>query len=171
MKMYSTSSTVGEVVWNGCSWHLHQLWIQTSWIETLTLLWNIEFLFLRSLICRKVIIPEGLLECNLNRVGLNWKVKVKLLSHVWLLTTSWTAAYQAPLSMGFSRQEYWSGVRLPSLSIDIRHSLLLNHIFLPHCFYYILFSFEKLSYLIILIAHASFDFLWVQEAFPDPSNI
>ena len=33
-----------------------------------------------------------------------WKVKVKLLSHVWLLATSWTAAYQAPLSMGFSRQ-------------------------------------------------------------------
>ena len=40
-----------------------------------------------------------------------WKVKVKSLSHVWLLATPWTAAYQAPLSMGFSRQEYWSGVR------------------------------------------------------------
>ena len=37
-----------------------------------------------------------------------WKVKVKLLSHVWLLATPWTVAYQAPLSMGFSRQEYWS---------------------------------------------------------------
>ena len=43
------------------------------------------------------------------------KVKVKSLSHVRLLATSWTAAYQAPLSMGFSRQEYWSGVPLPSL--------------------------------------------------------
>ena len=43
-----------------------------------------------------------------------WKVKVKSLSHVWLLVTPWTAAYQAPLSMGFSRQEYWSGVPLPS---------------------------------------------------------
>ena len=42
-----------------------------------------------------------------------WKVKVKLLSRVWLLATPWTAAYQAPLSMGFSRQEYWSGVPLP----------------------------------------------------------
>ena len=39
-----------------------------------------------------------------------WKVKVKLLSHVRLLVTPWTAAYQAPPSMGFSRQEYWSGV-------------------------------------------------------------
>ena len=35
-----------------------------------------------------------------------WKVKVKLLSHVRLLATPWTAAYQAPPSMGFSRQEY-----------------------------------------------------------------
>ena len=43
-----------------------------------------------------------------------WKVKVKLLSHVRLLATPWIAAYQAPLSMGFSRQEYWSGVPLPS---------------------------------------------------------
>ena len=39
-----------------------------------------------------------------------WKVKVKSLSRVQLLVTAWTAAYQAPLSMGFSRQEYWSGV-------------------------------------------------------------
>ena len=44
-----------------------------------------------------------------------WKVKVKSLSRVWLFTTPWTAAHQAPLSMGFSRQEYWSGVPSPSL--------------------------------------------------------
>ena len=44
-----------------------------------------------------------------------WKVKVKSLSRVRLLATSWIAAYQAPPSMGFSRQEYWSGVPLPSL--------------------------------------------------------
>ena len=43
-----------------------------------------------------------------------WKVNVKSLSRVRLLATSWTAAYQAPPSMGFSRQEYWSGVPLPS---------------------------------------------------------
>ena len=43
-----------------------------------------------------------------------WKVKVKLLSRVWLFSTPWTATYQAPPSMGFSRQEYWSGVPLPS---------------------------------------------------------
>ena len=43
-----------------------------------------------------------------------WKVKVKSLNHVRLLVTPWTAAHQAPPSMGFSRQEYWSGVPLPS---------------------------------------------------------
>ena len=45
-----------------------------------------------------------------------WNEKVKSLSHVGLLATPWTAAYQAPPSMGFSRQEYWSGVPLPSPS-------------------------------------------------------
>ena len=43
-----------------------------------------------------------------------WKVKVKSLSRVWLFATPWTVAYQAPPSMGFSRQEYWSGLPLPS---------------------------------------------------------
>jgi len=43
-----------------------------------------------------------------------WKVKGKSLSHVWLFETPWTAAHQAPPSMGFSRQEYWTG--LPLLS-------------------------------------------------------
>ena len=51
-----------------------------------------------------------------------WKVKGKSLSHVWLFATPWTAAYQAPLSMGFSRQEYWSGVPLPSPNWVTTHS-------------------------------------------------
>ena len=46
------------------------------------------------------------------------KVKVKSLSRVRPLATPWTAAYQVPPSMGFSRQEYWNGVPLPSL-LDI----------------------------------------------------
>ena len=45
-----------------------------------------------------------------------WEVKMKSLSRVQLFATPWTAAYQAPPSMGFSRQEYWSGVPFPSLS-------------------------------------------------------
>ena len=44
-----------------------------------------------------------------------WKVKVKSLSHVRLLATTWTAAYQAPPSMGCYRQEYWSGLHLAPL--------------------------------------------------------
>ena len=44
-----------------------------------------------------------------------WKVKVKSLSRIRLLATPRAAAHQAPPSMGFSRQEYWSGVPLPSL--------------------------------------------------------
>ena len=47
-----------------------------------------------------------------------WKVKVKSFSCAWLLATPWTAAHQAPPSMGFSRQEYWSGLSLPSLLSD-----------------------------------------------------
>ena len=39
---------------------------------------------------------------------------VKLLSHIRLFATPWTVAHQAPLSMGFSRQEYWSGLPFPS---------------------------------------------------------
>ena len=42
-------------------------------------------------------------------------VKVMSLSHVQLFVTLWTVTYQAPLSMGFSRQEYWSGLPFPSL--------------------------------------------------------
>ena len=42
------------------------------------------------------------------------KVKVKLLSRVWLFAIPWTVVYQASLSMGFSRQEYWSGLAFPS---------------------------------------------------------
>ena len=48
----------------------------------------------------------------LGRIGL--KVKVKLLSRVQLFATPWTVAYQAPPPMGFSRQEYWSGLPFPS---------------------------------------------------------
>ena len=47
-------------------------------------------------------------------------MKVKSLSHVRLLATLWTAAHQAPPSMGFSRQEYWSGVPVPSPNVITR---------------------------------------------------
>ena len=61
-----------------------------------------------------------------------WKVKVKSLSRVRLFATPWTAAHQAPLSMGFSRQEYWSGVPLPSpsLFLDLRKK---SFCLIKHC--------------------------------------
>ena len=65
-------------------------------------------------------IPGILQERTLEWVAISFsnawkgKVKVKSLSRIWLLATPWIAAYQAPPSMGFSRQEYWSGMPLPS---------------------------------------------------------
>ena len=46
-------------------------------------------------------------------------MKVKSLGRAQLLATPWTAAYQARPSMGFSRQEYWTGVPLPSPILDV----------------------------------------------------
>ena len=62
-----------------------------------------------------------------------WKVKVKSLSRVRPLATPWTATYQAPPSMGFSRQEYWSGVPLPFPmgrvdEVNSHHMWLTSHI-------------------------------------------
>ena len=50
----------------------------------------------------------GLRDCE------SEKLKVKSLSHVRVFATPWTVAHQAPLSLGFSRQEYWSGLPFPS---------------------------------------------------------
>ena len=67
-----------------------------------------------------------------------WKVKVKSLSRARLLATPWTAAYQAPLSMGFSRQEYWSWLPLPSLilvTFTIQyHPRLITHLTILPCY-------------------------------------
>jgi len=54
-----------------------------------------------------------------------WKVTVKSLSRARLFMIPWTAAYQAPPSMGFSRQEYWNGVPLPS-SIGVHMSFQIS---------------------------------------------
>ena len=70
-----------------------------------------------------------------------WKVKVKSLSQVRLLATPWTAAHQAPPSMGFSRQEYWSGVPLPSPSIICRIQ------FIPNIFCYTFLNVVRILFL------------------------
>ena len=67
-----------------------------------------------------------------------WKLNVKSLSCVQILATPWTAAYQAPLSMGFSKQEYWSGVPLPPPQLKLMviklHSywVIANTLFQQH---------------------------------------
>ena len=69
-------------------------------------------------------VPGILQARTLERVAISfsnawqWKVKVKSLSCVWLFETPWIIAYQAPLSMGFSRQEYWNGLPLPAVTIN-----------------------------------------------------
>ena len=50
----------------------------------------------------------------INGLELEERKKESVLSHVQIFATPWTVAYQAPLSMGFSRQEYWSGLPFPS---------------------------------------------------------
>ena len=76
-----------------------------------------------------------------------WKVQVKSLSHVQLFATPWTAAYQAPLSMGFSRQEYWSGVPLPSLRLGYCEAIMLIILGYHKTISAALFSMHKLLYL------------------------
>ena len=86
------------------------------------------------------LIPEILQARTLEWVAISfskawkWKVKVKSLSSVWLLATPRTAAYQAPLSMGFSRQEYGSGVPLPSRVTLLQSLIVYWTIHLINCF-------------------------------------
>ena len=85
-----------------------------------------------------------------------WKVKVKSFSGVHLFTTPWTAAYQAPPSMGFSRQEYWSGVPLPSPRT--------TNIMLNYCVdggYLILFWFQMKSFQYFTIKYMLWTILFV----------
>ena len=58
-----------------------------------------------------------------------WKMKVKSLSHIRLFVTLWTAAYQASPPMGFSRQEYWSGLPLPSPKFSYMEPIKPFHTF------------------------------------------
>ena len=76
----------------------------------------------------------GILQARiLKRVAISfsntwkWKVKGKSLNHVRLFVTPWTAVNQAPPSMGLSRQEYWSGLPLPSPPSEGRQNEKQNH--------------------------------------------
>ena len=76
-------------------------------------------------------------------------MKVKSLSRVRFLATPWTAAYQAPPSMGFSRQDYWSGVPSPSLIYSRLDIFVIITIFLD-------MDKQKMSTLLITIGFEPF---------------
>ena len=103
------------------------------------------------------LVPGILQARTLERVAIsfssvwNWKVKVKSLGRVRLLATPWTVAYQAPPSMGFSRQEYWSGVPLPSPYFILFNGWIIFHCrHVPRLLYPLLcwWTFELLSCLV-----------------------
>ena len=124
-------------------WHFHALErcnecysllkLQTHWLTPQTFITSVYILCLlllspfgRGWLCstpytaaHQAPVPGILQARTLEWVAISfsnawkWKVKVKFLSRVRLLVTPWTAAHQAPPSMGFSRQEYLSGVPLP----------------------------------------------------------
>ena len=75
-------------------------------------------LFIVTTIAQRPLLVGGFFRCSFHFLKLSnssgVKVKVKSLSHVQLIATPWNVTYQAPPSMGFSRQEYWSGLPFPS---------------------------------------------------------
>ena len=83
---------------------------------------NINVLEIKLENCRKV------KQNGRSILYFSWRLLLLLscFSRVWLLATPWTVAHQAPLSMGFSRQEYWSGVPLPSPSRRLAHIYFKN---------------------------------------------
>ena len=100
----------------------------TSWqIDGETVETVADFIFLGSKIAADDDCSHEIKRCLL--LGRKVKVKVKSLSCVRLLATPWTAAYQAPLSIGFSRQEYWSGCHC--LLLWDRHTYTIDTAYLP----------------------------------------
>ena len=112
---------LSKVIWGWIQSHSTIVWATTTTTTTTKSLWSCPTL------CDPIDgsppgspVPGILQARTLEWVAISfshawkWKVKVKVLSHVRLLATPWTAAHQAPPSMGFSRQGYWSGVPSPS---------------------------------------------------------
>ena len=99
-----------------------------------------------------------------------WKVKVKSLSRVQLFDTPWTAAHQAPPSMGVSRQAYWSGVPLPYFSIyfyTITFVTLLLFCKLPLSHPYFCDSApgtQCLEWILVALYHVHIQFPWVNAS-------
>ena len=116
----------------GSNWNRH-IWAELSSWQSLLFILSLELWGF----------PSRFNQSWISQVW-KWKVKVKSLSHVWFFATPWTVAHQAPLSMVFPRQEYWSGLPFPSLGISLTKgfnpcllhwqadSLALSHLSSPH---------------------------------------
>ena len=86
-------------------------YFKVSWlISSLNYIYNVNFPLPCNIIYRFWRLGCG---ASMGR-GILYSACAQLFSHVWLFTTPWTVAHQAPLSMEFSRQEYWSGLPVPS---------------------------------------------------------
>ena len=70
---------------------------------------------------------------------------MKSLTRVQVFATPWTVTYQAPLSMGFSRQEYWSGLPFPILYINVSYCLQVSFYKQRSCKYFLLYIERALS--------------------------
>ena len=88
-----------------------------------------------------------------------WKVKGKSLSRVWFLVTPWPAAYQAPPSMGFSRQEYWSGVPLFTHICVSFYTNMFNTVAEKYSFIFI----DKYAYLYFSILYFTGKYIYVEN--------
>ena len=112
------------VVWFGCFlnghwWRGCWVWFPSEWLLLLMLLSHFSSAWLCATPWTEAYQAPRPWDSPGKNTGVGCHfllqcMKVKSLSRVWLLATPWAAAYQAPPSMGFSRQEYWSGVPLPS---------------------------------------------------------
>ena len=114
------------------------MWEEFFFFLTLVVLLVKLLVVLNSIICKK-----SKPQAQLLRLALFFQIncftsKGKSLSRVQLFATPWTSAYQAPLSMGFSRQEYWSGVLSPSPDFTSKPALLrkwrINYLMHTHPF-------------------------------------
>ena len=95
-----------------------------------------------------------------------WKVKGKSLSHVQLLVTPWTAPYQALPSMGFSRQEYWSGMPLPSPMYKMMNMLINLVAVISQCI--CISKFVYFKYINVLINYSSIE---LEKNIEDPKEL
>ena len=100
-----------------------------------------------------------------------WKVKVKSLGRVLLFVTPWTAAHQAPPSIGFSRQEYWSGVPSPSpprgagnrITLPLTGGRLISHTKNQGSFEFSIQVFSNTFSKLYCLQHHSFCSSWLRE--------